>query len=106
VWAAIPSAECVTGSGTQVQQQLLYVKDLPIRIFSETDQTLIKYCDQINTLLSLSISYSLHKICSISNQSPQVEGVALDTTGNLVVQMFHHTNTGGFLLRPLEYGKY
>ncbi len=40
----------------------------------------------------------------LSNFGP---GVALDVIGYRELELFrHHTNTGGFLLYPLEYGKY
>jgi hypothetical protein len=31
--------------------------------------------------------------------------VVLDATGNQVVELFHHTNTGKFLLHSVEFGK-
>jgi hypothetical protein len=34
-----------------------------------------------------------------------VAGEALDLIGNILMQIFHHSNTGGFLLLPLESGK-
>jgi hypothetical protein len=38
-------------------------------------------------------------------QTAIAAGESLDVIGRQVVQLFHHTNIGGFLLLPLECGK-
>jgi hypothetical protein len=38
-------------------------------------------------------------------QSPAVAGVALDVQGRWLLELFHHTNIGRFLLRPLDRGQ-
>jgi hypothetical protein len=40
-----------------------------------------------------------------TSSSPRVAGVALDGTGWRVVQLFHHTSIGVFLLFPLKSGE-
>ncbi len=47
---------------------------------------------------SVSVATSRLRICTLL--LPIVAGVALDVLGNRKVQLFRHTNTGGFLLCP------
>jgi hypothetical protein len=46
------------------------------------------------------VNVAISRLRIFTNLLPIVVGVALDVVGNRNVQIFCHTNTGGFLLFP------